>query len=248
MATENAIEFIEDDVVGQKTQEVISNADKFNLWMFDTIRPFLKGRVLEIGSGIGNISEFLLQEGFDSQLSDIREGYCRMLRQKFAGHPRLLGVEPIDLVDPDFEASYPQHVGSYDTAFALNVIEHIQDDVLALKNCHRMLKSGGRMIALVPSYQPLYNRFDTLLGHYRRYNTGTFSKAFLEAGFEVEHKQYFNFVGIFGWFLSGNILRKDTIPEGQMKLYNQLVPMIRVIDSLVMHSMGLSTIVVGRKR
>ena len=53
-------EFTENDYVGEKTLDVIAEADKFNDWMYNTIKPFINGKVLEIGSGIGNISKFLL--------------------------------------------------------------------------------------------------------------------------------------------------------------------------------------------
>jgi 2-polyprenyl-3-methyl-5-hydroxy-6-metoxy-1,4-benzoquinol methylase len=241
-------EFAEDDEVGRKTLELISNADSFNRWMFDTIKPFLNGKVLEIGSGIGNISEFLLRDGFECYLSDKREDYCETLRARFGENPLTMGVGPIDLVDVDFESRYRQHLGRYDTVFALNVIEHIHDDVLALRNCHKMLKGGGRLLVLVPSYQILYNRFDSCLGHYRRYTAATMAQVFRDAGFEVAHTRYFNFVGIFGWILSGGILRYDTIPEGQMRIFKVLVPMVRMIDRLLLNSVGLSTIVVGDKK
>ena len=54
-------------------------------------------------------------------------------------------------------------------------------------------------------------------------------------------------MGIFGWYFSGNILKKKTIPRDQMNLYNKLVPLFRVFDVLVLRTMGLSTIVVGEK-
>lgn len=247
MATGQGLELIVDDVVGKGTLDAINKADHFNLWMFDTIRPFLKGKVLEIGSGIGNISEFLIRNGNDCFLSDIREGYCDILRRKFDGNGQFIGVEPIDFADEDFAGRYPHHLERYDSAFALNVIEHIQDDVLALSNCRRVLKKGGVMVALAPSYQPLYNRFDTALGHYRRYTTDSMSDAFEKAGFEVTHTRYFNLLGILGWVLFGGILRREAIQEGPMGLYNKLVPLAKLMDKAVFRSVGLSTIVVGRK-
>ena len=48
----------------------LAGADRFNQWMFDTIRPFIKGRIFEAGSGIGNISSLLLNTGGEVVLSD----------------------------------------------------------------------------------------------------------------------------------------------------------------------------------
>ncbi len=47
------------DIEGEDTLIAIAKADKFNFWMYSQLRPFLQGNILEIGSGIGNISDFL---------------------------------------------------------------------------------------------------------------------------------------------------------------------------------------------
>ena len=235
------------DKVGKETLETISSADKFNQWMFETIRPFANGKVLEIGSGIGNISSQFLESGFSIMLSDFRPEYCEELKEEFSNHPKLLGVRNIDLVDPAFNHNYSDLLDRFDTVFALNVIEHIEDDVLAISNCKKFLKEGGNLIILVPSYQKLYNSFDVELGHFRRYTIPKLEAVFKKNNLEIIHRQYFNFIGILGWFYSGNILKKNSIPQGQMKLYNRLVPVFKIIDKGLFHTFGLSTIVVGRK-
>lgn len=242
------IEFVEIDVSGEKTLDAVAEADKFNDWMFNTIRPFCSGEILEIGSGIGNISQFFLDNDYQICLSDIRSNYCNKLSNKFSSYPNLLGVLLLDLVDPDFDEKYQKFLNKFDTVFALNVIEHIDDDRLAVTNCRKLLKKGGKLIVLVPSYQALFNQFDVELGHYRRYNLKTMTKVFKESKIEVLSKQYFNFMGILGWFFSGRILRKKTIPKGQMKFYNLLVPIFKIIDKIVFNKIGLSTIVIGEKK
>ena len=241
------IKFEEQDVVGESTLEVISKADKFNRWMYQTIKPYCKGRVLEIGSGIGNISSFFMQDEFEIMLTDIRKGYCEKLESNFAENPFFLGTEVMDLTDEEFDIKFASHLNQYDTVFALNVVEHIMDDELALKNCKKLLKDDGHLVILVPSYQRLYNGFDKELGHYRRYTKSLLSDVFFKNSFKIIHKQYFNFIGIFGWYVTGSLMKKETIPGGQMKLYNSLVPVFRVIDKLILNGAGLSTIVVGKK-
>jgi 2-polyprenyl-3-methyl-5-hydroxy-6-metoxy-1,4-benzoquinol methylase len=241
------IEFKEVDQVGGDTLDVISSADKFNRWTYDTIRPFCKGNILEIGSGVGNISQFFLEEGASILLSDIREGYCAELRKKFQSYSNLKGVELIDLVDPAFDQRFQVLFGSFDSIFSLNVVEHIYDDNLAIKNAKKLLKKEGHLIILVPSYQGLYNGLDKDLDHYRRYNKKTLSALFDNNDLNIIQKQYFNFMGIFAWLISGKLQKNETIPGGQMKLYNALVPVFRWIDRLVFRLAGLSTIVVGKK-
>ena len=64
-------------------------------------------------------------------------------------------------------------------------------------------------------------------------------------GFKIIYHQYFNIAGILGWFLSGSVIRKATIPKGQMKIYNMMVPLFKVLDKAVFNSAGLSVISVG---
>jgi 2-polyprenyl-3-methyl-5-hydroxy-6-metoxy-1,4-benzoquinol methylase len=241
------IEFKEVDQVGGDTLDVISSADKFNRWTYDTIRPFCKGNILEIGSGVGNISQFFLQEDASILLSDIRQGYCDELKQKFESYPNLKGVELIDLVDPAFDEKFQHLFASFDSIFSLNVVEHIYDDTLAIKNAKKLLRKEGHLIILVPSYQSLYNGLDKDLDHYRRYNKKTLSVLFEKNELNIIKKQYFNFMGIFAWIISGKLQKNETIPGGQMRLYNAFVPVFKWIDRLVFRLAGLSTIVVGKK-
>ncbi|GAB4402298.1 MAG: hypothetical protein OHK0039_00090 [Bacteroidia bacterium] len=234
------------DQEGLETLQTIASAHRFNRWMYETVRAHIvPGTVLEVGSGIGNISALFLEAGYDLTLSDIRENYCGFLETQFAGHASLRDIVQLDLVHPDFEQVYAPYLGQYDNLYALNVVEHIEDDALALANCKKLLRPGGRIIILVPAYQALYNKFDENLYHYRRYTRRSLKAVFRQSGLRVLADFHFNFIGIFGWWLSGSVLRKDLIPAGQMNLYNKLVPVFRLIDRLVLRQAGLSVVVVG---
>jgi 2-polyprenyl-3-methyl-5-hydroxy-6-metoxy-1,4-benzoquinol methylase len=231
------------DQEGLETLSVVEKADKFNYWMYKTIKPFCKGNILEIGSGIGNISSFFIRDKSQITLSDIRENYCNQLSEKFPVQPTLC----MDLTDQDFDIKFRDHLGSYDTIFALNVVEHIKDDSLAMQNCKKMLKANGNLIILVPAYQSLYNQFDKELYHYRRYTKSSLTDLFKQNDIKVIHSQYFNFAGILGWYVSGKLMKNKIIPEGQMSLYNTLVPVFKIIDKATLNLAGLSVIVVGQK-
>ena len=235
------------DEVGLSTLESLSAADRLNDWMFESIYPFTKGRILEIGSGIGNISECFVKSGTPITLSDYSDHYCNYLDNKFAAEPLVIGIYQIDLADEDFETRYNLLIGRFDTVFALNVVEHIKDDHLAIANCKKLLKPGGHLIILVPAWQTLYNNFDRSLEHYRRYTRRTVTHLFQSQGLDILHTWYFNLAGILGWFVSGTILRKKELPSGQIGLYNKLVPFFRVVDQVTFNKVGLSVIIVGKK-
>ncbi len=243
----NSFQFKEFDLEGLQTLEAMAAAPRLNQWMYETIGKRLSGNILEIGSGIGNISECFLQDNKKIQLTDLRENYLSFLRHKFEGKKNILGIEHLDLVHPNFDEFYGNKFEKYDGLFALNVIEHIENDVQAIANCKKLLKKGGRMVILVPAYQSLYNGFDKALEHYRRYNKKTLAQLFETNHLKITHQQYFNFIGVFGWFFSGTVLQKEIIPKGQMQVFNKLVPLFKIIDKVIFNSLGLSVIVEGIK-
>jgi SAM-dependent methyltransferase len=215
--------------------------------MYDTVSPHTSGLVIEIGSGIGNISQYYIRDGRQIMLSDIREVYCRHLQTTFGHQPNVMGIENIDLVKPNFATAYASHLNRYDSLFALNVVEHIKDDTLAIANAKLLLKSGGKMVILVPAYQSLYNSFDKGLEHYRRYTFSSLKNLLIQNDLEVIHGKYFNFAGILGWYVSGSLLKHKEIPSGEIKLFNKLVPVFKAIDTILMRKIGLSVIAVGVK-
>ena len=240
-------EFKEVDQEGMETLNVVSEADQFNNWMYNTIKPYCSGKILEIGSGIGNISKYFLDDNQNITLSDIRQNYVDILKKQFQDQSSLNDVMLVDIVDPDFDTKYAQHLGTFDSIYALNIVEHVKDDKLAIANCKKLLKPGGNLVILVPAYQKLYNLFDEELEHYRRYTMKSLDHIMTENNLKIQKHQYFNFIGIFGWWFTGNILKKKTIPGGQMKLYNSLVPIFKIIDKIILNKAGLSVISVGKK-
>ena len=180
-------------------------------------------------------------------LSDIRDNYCAFLKARFESEESLEEIIKLDLVHPEFDQKYANLLGTFDGLFALNVVEHIKDDVLAIANAKKLLRTGGRLVILVPAYQALYNSLDKALEHYRRYNKTSLSVLFETNDLKIERKYHFNFMGIFGWFVSGKLQKNETLPTGQMKLFNSLVPASKIIDKITLNSIGLSVVVEGLK-
>ena len=235
--------FKEKDEEGFNTLEAISLAHHFNAWMFEQVQPFMNGRILEIGSGIGNISQYFIDENADIVLSDIREVYCNALQQKFTKNE----VLNLDLVHPDFDKVYSHLQGSFDACFAMNVIEHIEDDHLAMKNLVSLLKVGGKVLILVPAGPSLYNDSDKGLFHFRRYTPSMMNQLFQSAPLLMEKKWMFNALGIPAWFFGGKILKKKEVEGKQMDVYDKLIPIARFIDWITFRKMGLSIIALAKK-
>jgi 2-polyprenyl-3-methyl-5-hydroxy-6-metoxy-1,4-benzoquinol methylase len=230
------------DQTGLETLQLFAHAKRFNKWMYESIAPYCSGTVLEIGSGIGNISEILLENYEEVGLSDMREEYCSILLRRFGERKNLRGVFQIDLSALDFGTYQPELIGQFNTVIALNVIEHIEEDSLAIRNCRQFLKRDGRLVILVPAFPGLYNSLDKELGHVRRYTENTLSALLASQEMKVINTRYFNSPGIFGWWVSGSLFKKKIISEQQLRFYSNWVPVFRVVDKFMSRIAGLSVI------
>jgi 2-polyprenyl-3-methyl-5-hydroxy-6-metoxy-1,4-benzoquinol methylase len=235
------------DPFGFETLEVFSQASAINRWLYEKISGHVQGNVLEIGSGIGNISTFILKSQPVVSLSDLRPEYCRLLEKKFGHDPHLKGVYELDLSDTNFESVHANLIGKFDTVIALNVIEHIEDDLLAIRNAKSLLGNEGILIVLVPAGQWLYNQLDKELGHFKRYTKNELKNLMKLAGFRISDSRFFNAAAILGWWFSGKILREKTISAAKLNLFNQLVPLFRITDFFAAPFAGISVISVGIK-
>jgi SAM-dependent methyltransferase len=80
----------------------------------------------------------------------------------------------------------------FDAVTFLDVIEHVDDDVGALRNAHALLRRDGLAIVTVPAYQFLWSAHDVVNQHRRRYRRSALRKLFSDNGFEVVQASYFN--------------------------------------------------------
>jgi hypothetical protein len=115
-----------------------------------------------------------------------------------------------------------------------------------LGHFHRALAPGGHAIILVPQHPWLYSPTDKTLGHERRYTAPELRDKLAQAGFEVVHQQGFNRLGTLGWYVSGKLLGKEHLSPGQMRTFNRILPLAKLVEQ-VPGWPALSTIAVGRK-
>ena len=138
-------------------------------------------RILEIGCGTGHNLPMLAQFGTVEAIEidpAAREIASQRLGQPVgsAPLPALTGVER----------------GAYDLVAVLDVVEHIEDDVAALKAMAECLKPGGKILITVPAHQWLWSAHDTVNHHHRRYSKASLAKAIGAAGLRPRKLGYFN--------------------------------------------------------
>ncbi len=203
----------------------LARAQRFNGWMADVIRPFLGSRLLEIGSGTGNLTRRLVPRDV-YVASDVNPLYVKTLQNLTSDRP-YLAARFTDVTDL---ASYPQLAGGFDSVVCLNVIEHIDDDVGALRNICAALSANGKAIVLVPSGPWNFGSLDEVLGHKRRYTEASLRRVAEEAGLEVKQIVRFNRVSSLPWFLNGRVMRKTSFGLLQIRIVDWITPISRVVD------------------
>jgi glycosyltransferase involved in cell wall biosynthesis len=227
------------DAYGSHILAELERARQFNLWMGDTLRPFLGNRVLELGAGIGTLtSQFIPRELYVA--SDINPHYLQYLHSYSFGKP-YLRVKKIDAgCAEDFEGLEEQ----FDTGLMINVLEHVPDEQQALRLLRSTLQPGGRAIILVPQHPGIFGTLDRALDHRERYTSAQLEGSLRRAGFRVERVLDFNRFSVPGWWLNGRVLRRNTFSRVQIKTVNTLIPLLKRIDHVWPWS-GLSLIGVG---
>jgi 2-polyprenyl-3-methyl-5-hydroxy-6-metoxy-1,4-benzoquinol methylase len=125
-------------------------------WIFATIQPYLKGRVLELQSGAGTFSSLLAEQNIPHHLSET-DGINRdSLDRKFQGNSMIRAIHNIDLRKPDFQSEYSRMLGVFSTIIAVNVTDHQFADKTIIENVHSLLKQRGHLIMTTPSSTVLY--------------------------------------------------------------------------------------------
>src|SRR4030067_413305 len=125
---------------------LLEEAASYHQWIFEQMKPFLRGNILEVGCGIGNLTEWLLQRG-KVLATDVNEDYLDIIREKYQSHPNLIGAQIWDIRKNPAETFH--HI--FDTIVCSNVLEHIEDADMVLGHYYELLPPGGRLILLVPA-------------------------------------------------------------------------------------------------
>lgn len=224
------------------TLHQLAELDRYNHWIYEQIARAVGSRVIEIGSGTGNITHFLSAGGREVVATDVVPSYRSLLENTFSGQPNV-SVGKFDLTAP---APAEYLADPFDTVVCLNVLEHVEDDLFALEQMRDVLVDGGSLALLVPAHRFLYGEFDRAVGHYRRYERRELSDRLQRAGFRIVEMKFFSMLATLPWLINGRWLKRDYLPAGQANLANQLVPLLK-LERLIGPPFGLSLIAIAEK-
>ncbi len=229
--------------VGHLTLARMAKLDGYNRWLHDFYAGQLGNRILEIGSGFGNMTKFFA--GRERVIaSDLDPVACETLRAAYRDSPGLTVDSLRFPLKPEERSGLEAE--RLDTVVCLNVLEHIEDDRSALADMNAVLRPGGALVLLVPALPRLYGTLDRALHHFRRYAKEELVEKLAASGFRLEELRYLNRPGVLGWYLNSRILRRQVRPRGQLKAVNLLMPLLRRETS---HppSVGMSLLAIARK-
>jgi SAM-dependent methyltransferase len=219
--------------------EALESARNYNAWVAALVLPYLGDDPIEIGSGTGTYADLWLEQGLPRlTLTELDAELVAQLRERFEADDRIV-VRELDLLS----APPAEHSG----LVALNVLEHIQDDVAALRAASRLVRPGGAVVVFVPAFPFAMSRFDRDIGHYRRYTRDTLGRAYARAGLEVEELRYVNAPGLLAWTVGMKLLRMSPRDGLVLKGWDRaVVPAARTIEARWRPPFGQSLLAVGR--
>ena len=143
-----------------------------------------RGALLEIGCGTGYVLKMLREElqGWSITGSEARTDGFRFAQQR---------TDP-SVQFQQIDATALPYRAEFDVIGAFDVIEHIDDDIAALREIHAALKPDGLLIASVPQHKFLWSRYDEIGHHFRRYEMPELRRRLEETGFRIIETTSFN--------------------------------------------------------
>lgn len=221
------------------TLESMSQAVWYNRWTLNQFSKYLSGDILEIGCGIGNFSQYLINYG-NLTAMDVNKEYVNEAKDKIKGRGEI-GIGDIERGEFFFKSK------NFNSVVCINVLEHIKDDKKALNNIYNLLIPNGYLILLVPAHNALFNSIDNSIGHFRRYEKESLLNLLNECKFTILKCKSLNFVGGIGWFIAGKLFKDKTVSEGKIKIFNALSPFFLTLEKIITIPFGTSLLIIAKK-
>jgi glycosyltransferase involved in cell wall biosynthesis len=231
----------EHDEYGTRLVSELEKARRFITWQGDTIRPYIGDRVLELGAGVGSITnQFIPRELY--VVGEQNPNYLTYLRSYALGKPYLHVAE----IDPARPETFAGLENQFDTVVLLDILELQADPATTLRTVHACLREGGRVIVQAPQGKQRFGPLDQERGRRQRFEAAELSALLTHAGFRVELMHDFNRLSVPGWWLNNKVLHRKRFSRLQLKFFDTMLPLLRPLER-VWPWKGLSLIAVGAK-
>jgi len=223
--------------------EVFSKARNWKHYIRQVLSPYLGQQVLEVGAGNGATTAALC-DGSQSRWLCLEPdaGLTAILKQKLADGVLPSCCEPrVGTLDQLSQAE------TLDTVLYIDVLEHIENDRSEVCRVVDLLAPGGHLIVLAPAHAWLYSEFDRAIGHYRRYTRPTLLDL-SPPGLQPVFARYLDSAGLLASLANRILLREANPTDAQILVWDRLlVPISRILDKILLFSVGKSVVVIWRK-
>lgn len=195
-------------------------------------------RILDVGCGTGANLKMLSRFG-DAEGVDVSQDAIDFCRERGLTNVKLGAAEEL-----------PYNDGTFDLVTALDVVEHLDDDVGGLREMRRVLRPRGHALIFVPTFMWLWGVQDEVSHHRRRYTLPELRRAMTEAGFEIERTTYANITFLPPVFLIRMLMRitgmkTDTEARINIPLFNPLFARVLGAEATFLRLMNLPVGVSG---
>jgi SAM-dependent methyltransferase len=226
--------------VGNFEFEALRWARNYRAALLREFAPFLSGDLVEVGAGIGQMTELLARLPGVRQVLAVEPDprFCEELRQRLPRQPVCQG-KVTDL----------GRGTACDGIVSTNVLEHIEEDLRELISYASLLSERQGVLCLfVPARQEIYAPLDRDFGHFRRYSKAGLADKLRRAGFEIVRLYYFNIIGYFGWWFSFRLLRKRAFDAATVRIFDRMVfPIVYWLESRISRPpIGQSLLAIAR--
>jgi 2-polyprenyl-3-methyl-5-hydroxy-6-metoxy-1,4-benzoquinol methylase len=228
-----------------KDLEAMSFAVNYHKWILEEFRPFLGKKLVEVGAGTGSFSEMLIEENPHNLALVEPSEMFKFLERNIS---QIETAARVNYYNSIFSETAHQLNEKPDTILYVNVLEHIEDDCGELAKVYETLETGGHCLIFVPALMSLYGAFDEKVGHFRRYTKNELEEKAKAAGFSVVKSKYFDFVGIFPWYIKYKILKSDSLKSGAVTAYDKFaVPLTKQFERLINFPLGKNILTILKK-
>lgn len=220
----------------------LQEARNYRSALITSFGPYLRGDVVEIGAGVGQIASEIRKLPSVQHLLAVEPDsrFTTRLRETLSGASILAGTAHD--IDP---------ATNCDALVSVNVLEHIENDGDELKLYARLLRARmGHLCLFVPARPEIFAPLDAHFGHFRRYTKKALRSQLIAAGFDIVSIRYFNFVGYFAWWLSFCVLKNRGFSVRAVRFYDRAIFPIGfwLERNLSAPPIGQSLMVVARAR
>lgn len=212
--------------------------------MYHVYRPYIGRKIFDVGAGMGRMVQYYLDKCEIAVATDIFQSQVDFMKERFRRNSCFEAIL-FDILRDDISP----YEGRFDTVLCINVLEHLEDDKLAVERMTKLLSMGGHLILFVPAIKKLYSWMDRNVSHYRRYDKGELRALGESCGLKVVHNIYFNMMGIVPYYLKGKSKARDgsfstSLNERNSKLLNTASSVLEPIERIVSPPIGLSEVII----